>query len=100
MSMNNLTKEDIVRILNQKRRLLKRYKIKKISLFGSYIRNEQKADSDIDLLVEFESPITVFQHVHLMQELAAIFNKKVEVVSVKALRPMLRESIIKEAVEV
>lgn len=37
MSMNNLTEEDIVRILNQKRRLLKGYKIKKISLFGSYI---------------------------------------------------------------
>jgi predicted nucleotidyltransferase len=98
--MKNYTKEDITKTMNRKRDILKKYGIRKISLFGSYIRNEQKDSSDIDFLVEFESPISIFQHVHLMNELEQLFGRKVEVVSVKALRPILRENILKEAVEV
>jgi len=98
--MKNYTKEDITKTMNRKRDILKKYGIRKISLFGSYIRNEQKDSSDIDFLVEFESPISIFQHVHLMNELEQLFGRKVEVVSVKALKPILRENILKEAVEV
>jgi hypothetical protein len=98
--MKNYTKEDITKIMNRKRDILKKYGIRKISLFGSYIRNEQQDSSDIVFLVEFVSPISIFQHVHLMNELEQLFGRKVEVVSVKALRPILRENILKEAVEV
>lgn len=98
--MERLTKEEIVRILKQNRELLTRYRIKKISLFGSYARGEQSAKSDIDFLVEFETPISIFEHVHLITELEQIFGKKVEVLSIKALKPSLSETILKEAVEV
>jgi len=98
--MNNPTRDLITKILSRKRAILKKYNVKKISLFGSYIRNEQRAESDIDFLVEFESPISIFQHVNLTYELEAIFDRRVEVVSIKALKPMLRESIIREAVEI
>jgi len=97
--MKKLTKGEIFRLLSQNRELLSRYRIKKIRLFGSYVRNEQTDESDIDFLVEFESPISIFEHVHLINELAQIFGKKVEVLSVKALKPLLSETILKEAEE-
>jgi len=48
-----MTKEDIKSVLAANIEILKKYKVKSISLFGSYVRNEQKDDSDIDFLVEF-----------------------------------------------
>jgi predicted nucleotidyltransferase len=52
--MKNL--EEIKNALaNQKRELMQKYKVKEIGIFGSYVRGEQKKQSDVDLLVEFES---------------------------------------------
>jgi predicted nucleotidyltransferase len=47
-------KEDIKKILLENKEILKKYNVKSISLFGSYVMGEQREDSDIDLLVEFE----------------------------------------------
>jgi len=49
-----MTKEEILDIILKNKKILKKYKVKYISLFGSYVRNEQKEDSDVDLLVEFK----------------------------------------------
>ncbi len=49
-----MTKEEIKKILLGNREILRKYKVKSIALFGSYGRNEQREDSDIDLLIEFE----------------------------------------------
>ena len=49
-----MTKEEIKDIILKNKKILKKYIDKYISLFGSYVRNEQKEDSDVDLLVEFK----------------------------------------------
>jgi len=49
-----MTKEEIIDIILKNKKILKKYKVKSISLFGSYVRNEQKEDSDVELLVEFK----------------------------------------------
>ena len=49
-----MTKEEIIDIILKNKKILKKYKVKYISLFGSYVRNEQKEDGDVDLLVEFK----------------------------------------------
>ena len=58
MKKGILTKEEILEKLNANKDVLENYGVKRIGLFGSYARGEQKKDSDIDLLVEFD--LTIF----------------------------------------
>lgn len=81
-----MTKEEIKNILSENKEILKRYKVKSIALFDSYVRNEQKKDSDIDFLVEFEQD-TYSNFVNLIFALENLFKKKVAVVSTEDLSP-------------
>ena len=54
--MKNLTDKEIISALEKHSSILKKYKVKKIGLFGSYVRGEQRENSDIDFIVEFEEP--------------------------------------------
>jgi len=51
-----MTKDDIKKIVRDNKAIVDRYKVTYIALFGSYARNEQRQDSDIDFLIEFENP--------------------------------------------
>ncbi|MCD5390733.1 nucleotidyltransferase domain-containing protein [candidate division NPL-UPA2 bacterium] len=54
MNTKGLTDTEIMKSLREHSDVLKKYKVKKIGLFGSYVRGEQKDNSDVDLLVEFD----------------------------------------------
>ena len=54
MIRKKLTAEEILQMLKKHKDDLKKYKVKGIALFGSYVKREQKKDSDIDLIVEFD----------------------------------------------
>ncbi|MBW1855496.1 MAG: nucleotidyltransferase family protein [Deltaproteobacteria bacterium] len=92
-----MTKEDIKRVLSENLEILRRYKAQSISLFGSYVRNEQKEDSDIDLLVEFKGGITLFDIIELENSLSEIFKKKVTIVSKRGLSKYIGPYILREA---
>ncbi len=92
-----MTKEDIKRALSLKIEILKKYKVKSIALFGSYARNEQKEDSDIDFLVDFGEGVTLFDIVELEDSLSKVFGKKVSVVSKRGLSKYIGPYILKEA---
>ena len=92
-----MTKEDIKRVLLENLEILRRYKAQSISLFGSYVRNEQKEDSDIDLLVEFRGGVTLFDIIELENSLSEIFKKKVTIVSKRGLSKYIGPYILKEA---
>jgi predicted nucleotidyltransferase len=68
------------KLATHKERLITKYAIKSIALFGSHAREEQTEDSDIDILVEFEKN-TGIRFIDLAEELEAIFGKKVDLVS-------------------
>jgi predicted nucleotidyltransferase len=75
------------------------YHIIKIGVFGSYARGEQRIDSDIDLLVEFEDNTeNLFE---LKQQLRAFFrdklNLEVDICREKYIKPKIRNSILREA---
>jgi predicted nucleotidyltransferase len=94
--MKNLDEiKEIIR--SHKKELEEKYKVKSIAIFGSYIRGEQKIGSDIDLLVEFEEPISLLKIVSLENYLSDILGIKVDLVPKKNIREELRETIIKEA---
>jgi hypothetical protein len=92
-----MTKEDIKRILFVNIENLKKYKVKSIALFGSYVRNEQKDDSDIDFLVEFGEGVTLFGIIELEDSLSEMLRKKVNIVSRRGLSKYIGPYILKEA---
>ncbi|MBP1466857.1 nucleotidyltransferase family protein [Candidatus Chloroploca sp. M-50] len=80
--------------------LKQRYQIKSLGLFGSYVRNEQTAQSDVDILVEFEELPGLLTYVALQQTLSDLLHVSVDLVHRPDLRPHLRERILAEVVEV
>jgi predicted nucleotidyltransferase len=89
--------EDIKRILLQhKTELRKRFKVRTIGVFGSYVRDEQKRQSDVDVLVEFEEPVGLFEFMDLEMYLTDLLGVKVDLVSKKALKPHIGERILRE----
>jgi predicted nucleotidyltransferase len=70
------------------------------ALFGSRARGEGRPDSDTDILIDLdpEAPITLFDYVGLKQEIADLFEGKVDVVHREGLKPHLRRSTVSDAV--
>ncbi len=93
--------EDIKRALSQhKTELRKRFKVKTIGVFGSYVRGDQKRQSDVDVLVEFEEAVGLFEFMDLEIYLTDLLGVKVDLVSKKALKPHIGERILKEVIMV
>jgi predicted nucleotidyltransferase len=80
-----------------KRYLNKRYGVKELGIFGSYLHREQKTRSDLDLLVEFEEPIGLFDFIRLENELTRLTGIKVDLVVKEALKQRIKDKVIKEA---
>lgn len=76
--------------------ILERYGVIKASLFGSLARDEATEDSDIDLLVEIKKNISLFDFIGLKLDLEEALGKKVDLVEFKAIKPLLREYILKD----
>jgi predicted nucleotidyltransferase len=68
------------RLSNHKNHLLNDYPIKSIAIFGSYSRNENRNDSDLDILVEFNDKIGI-RFIDLADEIENIVGVKVDLVS-------------------
>lgn len=88
----------IKKILRANKRYLKeRYGVKELGIFGSYLHGEQKTKSDLDLMVEFEEPIGLFDFIRLENELTRLTGIKVDLVVKDALKPRIKDRVIKEA---
>lgn len=71
---------------NEVRRIARRYKGRSVHVFGSCARKEETPESDIDFLVDFEQGATLFGMANLQDELRALFNRPVDLVTAKALK--------------
>jgi len=83
-------------LTSHKSELEERYKVKDIGLFGSYVKNEQKKSSDIDVLVEFKETPTLIKFVNLENYLSDLLELKVDLVMKKALKPHIGRAILEE----
>lgn len=96
-----MSEEEIIRKINSELPFLKaKYHIKQLGVFGSVVRGEQTKESDIDILVEFDSPIGFFDFIRLENFLSKKLQKRVDLVSKKSLKPSIKEEILKETVYV
>ncbi len=87
-------------IEKHKEEIKAKYGVKEIGVFGSLVRGEMKADSDVDILVEFEKPIGFFQFLDLEAYLSDLIGRKVDLVSKKALKPHIGRHILEEVVKI
>lgn len=80
--------------------LKERFKVKRIGIFGSYLRREEKRGSDVDILVDFEEGANLFDLVGLALYLEKKLGQKVDVVPRRALRKEIKTSILKEVISI
>ena len=93
--------EEIKNILaGHREELRQKFKVKEIGVFGSFVRGEQRKRSDIDLLVEFEKPPSLFEFMDLEDYLSKLLGLKVDLVTSDALKPRIGEQILREVVYV
>ena len=91
------TKQDVLKILHQNRDRLKTLGVRKIGLSGSLVRGEQHPDSDIDLLVKFETGQKTFDaFMELSFLLEEVFQRRIELVTVESPSPYIGPHISKE----
>lgn len=96
--MNTL--EEMTHLIQQALPELRRqYGVHELWLFGSYIRAGQGAESDLDVLVEFNNPhLTLIEFIQLEQELSQLLGIKVDLVERDTLKPEIGKRILQEAV--
>ncbi len=97
--MTNI-REVLTKLESLKPELQRRYKVREIGIFGSWVRDEQQERSDIDVLVDFEEGADLFDWGGLALYLEEIFGCSVDVVPRRALRPEIREAVLEQVVKV
>jgi len=91
------TKEEILQALISHKEEIKQFAIKRIGLFGSYVRGEQNQESDVDILVEFLPGQKNFKNfIQLAYYLEELLGRRVELVTSESLSPYLKPYILKE----
>jgi len=102
MGKNQIEKELVIKKLKEiKDYLRKEYGIENIGLFGSLVRNEQNESSDIDLLIEIQAEmLSLIKYMKLKFFLEDVLGRKVDLVLNRAIKPRLRERILREVIYV
>ena len=97
------TLEEIKNTLaKHKEELQKKYSVKAIGVFGSYVRGTQKKQSDVDVLVEFDesSNLSLLDFVRLENYLGEVLGVKVDLVEKHTLKPRIGKRVLEEVVNV
>ncbi len=96
-----MTREQVIRILGERLADIRRqFSVRKLSVFGSVVRNEARPGSDIDVLVVFEGKPTFDAFMDLKFYLEDLLGAPVDLVTDQALRPPVQEAIKGELVDV
>ena len=91
------TLEDIRRLRPQIMELARKHRARQVSVFGSCVRGEMRADSDIDFLVDFEEGYTLLDIAGMINGLEDLLGTKVDVIDRPSLRKELWETVMQEA---
>ena len=91
--MSTLLKRHRLNIL----RIARSHGARRIRVFGSFARGEERQDSDLDVLVDLEPGRDLLDIVAIKQDLEALLDRRVDVVTERAVSPYIRESVLREA---
>jgi uncharacterized protein len=90
----------ILRLQQELPRLQSLYDVQTLELFGSYARQEQDADSDLDVLVTFERTPGLWRFIELEHHLSEILGVPVDLVTEDSLKPRVGERVLREVIRV
>ena len=95
-----MNRSDIITVLRAHEAALKARGVAHAALFGSIGRNEQRLDSDIDIMIELDpdSRVTVFDYVDIKEYIAGLFQEPVDVVNRDGLKPSVRPRAAADAI--
>lgn len=90
-------KESVMELLAQHEEMLKQFGVQKIGIFGSFVRNNQSGQSDIDILVDFVPEAETFRNLmNLYSFLNSLFDRNIEVVTQNSLSQYIGPYILQE----
>jgi uncharacterized protein len=92
-----ITRDEILRKLEENREVILAFGVRRLGIFGSYARGEQREASDMDVLVEFESA-TFDNYFDLKFHLEDLFARSVDLVIADTIKPRIRSAILEETV--
>jgi uncharacterized protein len=96
-----LSLEEILEILRQQIPMLtERYSVETLEIFGSYVRSEQKKNSDLDILVTFKQDPSLLTYIAIENYLSDLLGIKVDLVMKDSLKPKIGQQILREAIPV
>lgn len=90
-------RDDVIKTILENREAIRRFGVRKLGLFGSFARGENKSTSDLDFIIDLEKK-SFDAYMDLKLFLEKIFNCHVDLVLTSTLKPRLRSEILKEAV--
>lgn len=101
MAAGCLTRDDVMTRLSVLEPEIRRLGVRRLALFGSVLRNQAKPDSDVDLLVEFETDEkTLDRYMALGDLLEGALDHRVDLITTEALSPFIGPRILSEATDV
>lgn len=80
--------------------IAEKYHVRSLEVFGSYVRDEQTPESDLDVLVTFDKAPGLLEYIELENHLSDLLGIKVDLVMKSALKPRIGQNILREAVPV
>jgi len=95
-----MTRETVISTIRKGRAELTRLGVRSLSLFGSVARGEERPDSDVDILVEFEGRATFDRFMDTKFYLEEILECKVDLVTPQAIKPRMKPYIMQDLVHV
>ena len=95
-----MKRDEILTIVRAHKQSLQKLGVKSLSLFGSGVRDQIQLNSDVDFLVEFDSPVGLFGLFEVQYYLEEILERSVDLGTLKALREHLRKPVLEESIRV
>lgn len=93
-----MERERVLSLIAENRKKLNEFGVKSLSVFGSVARDEAKADSDVDILVEFDGQVTFDRFMDTKFFLEDLLAAKVDLVMQDAIRPRLKPYIMQDLI--
>ena len=95
-----MKRAQVIKLISEQQQALVRFGVERLSLFGSFAREEAHPDSDIDVLVDFEEKATFDRYMDLKFFLEDLLGQRVDLVTRNALRTSVRSKIEQEALRI
>jgi uncharacterized protein len=98
---HTLSLEELLEILRQQFPMLtERFSVETLEVFGSYVRSDQKSDSDLDILITFKEDPSLLTYIAIENYLSDLLGIKVDLVMKDSLKPKIGQQILREAIPV